>query len=71
MRFLQLGRHTRGTDYSVGIIGGADGPTKIYVSDGAWLWLRRPGRRGSADTAQVGEINRSGGEEREEDGAFV
>ena len=41
MRFLQLGRHTRGTDYSVGIIGGADGPTKIYVSDGAWLWLRR------------------------------
>lgn len=41
MRFLQLGRHTRGTDYSMGIIGGADGPTKIYVSDGAWLWLRR------------------------------
>lgn len=41
MRFLQLGRHSRGTDYSVGIIGGADGPTKIYVSDGAWLWLRR------------------------------
>ena len=41
MRFMQLGRHTRGTDYSVGIIGGADGPTKIYVSDGAWLWLRR------------------------------
>ena len=41
MRFLPLGRHTRGTDYSVGIIGGADGPTKIYVSDGAWLWLRR------------------------------
>ena len=41
MRFLQLGRHTRGPDYSVGIIGGADGPTKIYVSDGAWLWLRR------------------------------
>ena len=41
MRILQLGRHTRGTDYSVGIIGGADGPTKIYVSDGAWLWLRR------------------------------
>ena len=41
MRFLQLGRHTRGTDYSVGIIGGADGPTKMYVSDGAWLWLRR------------------------------
>ena len=41
MRFLQLGRHTRGTDYSVGVIGGADGPTKIYVSDGAWLWLRR------------------------------
>ena len=41
MRFLQLGQHTRGTDYSVGIIGGADGPTKIYVSDGAWLWLRR------------------------------
>ena len=41
MRFLQLGLHTRGTDYSVGIIGGADGPTKIYVSDGAWLWLRR------------------------------
>lgn len=41
MRFLQLGRHTRGTDYSVGIIGGADGSTKIYVSDGAWLWLRR------------------------------
>ena len=38
---MQLGRHTRGTDYSVGIIGGADGPTKIYVSDGAWLWLRR------------------------------
>lgn len=41
MRFLQLGRHTRGTDYSVGIIGGADGSTKTYVSDGAWLWLRR------------------------------
>lgn len=41
MRFLQLGRHSRGADYSVGIIGGADGPTKIYVSDGAWLWLRR------------------------------
>ena len=41
MRFLQLGRHSRGADYSVGIIGGADGPTKIYVSDGAWRWLRR------------------------------
>lgn len=41
MRFLQLGRHARNTDYSVGIIGGADGPTSIFISDGAWLWLRR------------------------------
>ncbi len=41
MKFFQLGRHVRGADYSVGIIGGADGPTKIYVSDDAWLWLRR------------------------------
>ena len=41
MRFLQLGRHARNTNYSVGIIGGADGPTSIVISDGAWLWLRR------------------------------
>lgn len=41
MRFLQLGRHARNTNYSVGIIGGADGPTSIFISDGAWLWLRR------------------------------
>lgn len=41
MRFLQLGRHGRQNDYSVGIIGGADGPTSIYISGSMEQWLRR------------------------------
>ena len=56
MRFLQLGRHTRGTDYSVGIIGGADGPTSIFISDGAWLWLRRLLEKTAVLTAAVAAL---------------
>ena len=56
MRFLQLGRHARNTDYSVGIIGGADGPTSIFISDGAWLWLRRLLEKTAVLTAAVAAL---------------
>ena len=41
MKFLELGRHKKNQSYSIGIIGGADGPTALYCSDSVWTKLQK------------------------------
>lgn len=41
MKFLEIGKHKHNQSYSIGIIGGADGPTALYCSESVYIWLRR------------------------------
>ena len=41
MKFLEVGRHTHNHSYSVGIIGGADGPVSVYCSEDVKRSFRR------------------------------
>lgn len=41
MKCFEAGRYQHNRSYSVGIIGGADGPVKVYCSEDMGRWLRR------------------------------
>lgn len=41
MKFLEIGKHKHNQSYSIGIIGGADGPTALYCSESVYVWLRK------------------------------
>ena len=41
MKFLEIGKHKHNQSYSIGIIGGADGPTALYCSESVYAWLRK------------------------------
>lgn len=56
MRFLEIGKHKHNESYSIGIIGGADGPAAVYCSDSVTRWLRKWLARLAAAAAAVAAV---------------